>query len=286
MAEIELARAESESAKSNARGSCLTADVAEREANRLLKLQKSGAVSEEAVDRAVTDASARRAGCDAAVASTGVSSLRLQVIRARLDRTRLIAPFDGVVAEINGELNEYVTPSTSAAGGASAIDLIDASCFYVTAPIDEVDAPRVVLGQTARVTLDAFGYREFAGFVKRIAPFVVDLASQARTVEIEVELSNASDIEDLLAGYSADVEVILETRDAAVRVPSESVLENRTIFVLAGDVIEKRDISPGISNWGWTEVIKGVRAGESVVTSIDIEGLRDGALATISNGSE
>ena len=51
-------------------------------------------------------------------------------------------------------------------------------------------------------------------------------------------------------------------------------------------MIDKRDISPGISNWGWTEVIEGVRAGESVVSSIDIEGLRDGALATISNGSE
>lgn len=281
MAEVELSRAESESAKANARGSCLTAEVAEREASRLLKIQKSGAVSEERVDRAVTDASARRASCDAAVASTKVSSSRLRLIRARLERTQLIAPFDGVVANVNGELSEYVTPSSSGIGGTSAVDLIDLSCFYVTAPIDEVDAPRVQLGQPARVTLDAFGNREFAGVVNRIAPFVVDLTAQARTVEIEVELTNAADIEELLAGYSADVEVILDTRNVPVRVPSEAVLENQYVFVIADNVIEKRTISAGISNWGWTEILKGVASGESVVTSVDVVGLTDGVLATI-----
>ena len=281
MAEVELSRAESESAKANARGSCLTAEVAEREASRLLKLQKSGAVSEERVDRAVTDASARRASCDAAVASTEVSSSRLRLIRARLERTQLVAPFDGVVANVNGELSEYVTPSSSGIGGTSAVDLIDLSCFYVTAPIDEVDAPRVQLGQPARVTLDAFGNREFAGVVNRIAPFVVDLTAQARTVEIEVELTNAVDIEELLAGYSADVEVILDTRNVPVRVPSEAVLENQYVFVMADNVIEKRTISAGISNWGWTEILKGVASGESVVTSVDVVGLTDGVLAAI-----
>ena len=73
MAEIELSKAEAESAKANARATCLTSEVAQREANRLLKLKKSGAVSEETVDRAVTDASARRASCEAAKASTAVS---------------------------------------------------------------------------------------------------------------------------------------------------------------------------------------------------------------------
>ena len=112
LAEIELSRAEAKSAKANARATCLTAEVAQREANRLLKLKKSGAVSEETVDRAVTDASARRASCDAAEASTAVSASRVNLIRTRLDRTRLVAPFDGVVATVHGELNEYLTPSS------------------------------------------------------------------------------------------------------------------------------------------------------------------------------
>ena len=281
MAEIELSQAEAASAKANARASCLTAEVAQREANRLLKLKKSGAVSEETVDRAVTDASARRASCDAAKASTTVSASRANVIRARLDRTRLIAPFNGVVAAIHGELSEYVTPSSSSVGGTPVIDLIDTSCFHVTAPIDEVDAPRVSLGQTARVTLDAFGDREFAGTVRQIAPFVLDIASQARTVEIEVELDNPTDRNELLAGYSADVEIILAARNVPVRVPSEVVLENSRLFVLDGGTIEERDVLVGLTNWRWAEIIEGVKSGESVVTSIDADGLANGVLAEI-----
>ena len=279
MAEIELSQAEAASAKANARASCLTAEVAQREANRLLKLKKSGAVSEERVDRAVTDASARRASCDAAKASTTVSASRANVIRARLDRTRLIAPFNGVVAAIHGEVGESV-------GGTPVIDLIDTSCFHVTAPIDEVDAPRVSVGQTARVTLDAFGDREFAGTVSQIAPFVLDLASQARTVEIEVELDNPTDRNELLAGYSADVEVILAARNVPVRVPSEVVLENSRLFVLNGDTIEERDVLVGITNWRWAEIIEGVKSGESVVTSIDADGLANGVLAEIQSEEE
>ena len=279
MAEIELSQAEAASAKANARASCLTAEVAQREANRLLKLKKSGAVSEETVDRTVTDASARRASCDAAKASTTVSASRANVIRARLDRTRLIAPFNGVVAAIHGEVGESV-------GGTPVIDLIDTSCFHVTAPIDEVDAPRVSVGQTARVTLDAFGDREFAGTVSQIAPFVLDLASQARTVEIEVEFDNPTDRNELLAGYSADVEVILTARNVPVRVPSEVVLENSRLFVLNGDTIEERDVLVGITNWRWAEIIEGVKSGESVVTSIDADGLATGALAEIMSEEE
>ena len=286
MAEIELSQAEAKSAKANARATCLTAEVAQREANRLLKLRKSGAVSEETVDRAVTDASARRASCDAAKASTAVSISRANVTRARLDRTRLIAPFDGVIADIHGELSEYVTPSSPSVGGTPVIDLLDTSCFHVTAPIDEVDAPRVSLGQTARVTLDAFGDREFAGTVSQIAPFVLDLASQARTVEIEVELDDPTDREELLAGYSADVEIILTSRNVPVRVPSEVVLENSRLFVLDGNTIEERDVLVGISNWVWAEIIEGVKAGEAVVTSVDADGLENGALAEIQSEEE
>ena len=286
MAEIELSQAEAKSAKANARAACLTAEVAQREANRLLKLRKSGAVSEETVDRSVTDASARRASCDAAKASTAVSISRANVIRARLDRTRLIAPFDGVIADIHGELSEYVTPSSPSVGGTPVIDLLDTSCFHVTAPIDEVDAPRVSLGQTARVTLDAFGDREFAGTVSQIAPFVLDLASQARTVEIEVELDDPTDREELLAGYSADVEIILTSRNVPVRVPSEVVLENSRLFVLDGNTIEERDVLVGISNWVWAEIIEGVKAGEAVVTSVDADGLENGALAEIQSEEE
>ena len=105
-----------------------------------------------------------------------------------MERTLLRAPFDGIVAEINGELGEFVTPSPVGIPTPPAVDVVDTSCIYVTAPIDEVDAPRIREGMQARVTLDAFRDRSFPARVRRVAPYVLDLEKQARTVEIEAEL--------------------------------------------------------------------------------------------------
>ena len=70
-------------------------------------------------------------------------------------RTVLVAPFDGTVAKIVGEVGEYSTPSPPGVATPPAIDLIDESCLYVKAPMDEVDAPKIKVGQPVRITLDA-----------------------------------------------------------------------------------------------------------------------------------
>ncbi len=280
-ADVALNESESEATMANARAACLQADEAQRDANRLVKLRKSGAVSEGAVDKAVTEAKARKADCESTNAMAKVSAARTDAARARLERTQLIAPFDGVVAEINGELNEYVTPSPPGIATPPAVDLIDNSCFYVAAPIDEVDAPEIAIGKPARMSLDAFGERRFPGTVRRIAAYVLDLEKQARTVEVEVEFSNAEDIKQLLAGYSADVEIILNAHADTLRIPTEAILEGNTVYVFIPDdeLLEERTIEIGMSNWDWTEVTSGLKQGELVVTSVDREGVEDGAYA-------
>ncbi|MBN2419298.1 MAG: efflux RND transporter periplasmic adaptor subunit, partial [Deltaproteobacteria bacterium] len=205
LAELSLARSEANAAKARSTAACLQAEVSEREAERLKNLRKIGAASEEQTDKAVTLAKALRADCEAAKASALMSESRIRVVEANLDRTRLKAPFDGIIAEITGELNEYLTPSPPGIPTPPAVDLIDDSCFYVTAPIDEVDAPSVQTGLEARITLDAFRGTYFPGVVSRIAPYVMDMEKQARTVDVDVTFSNIDDIKNMLAGYSADV---------------------------------------------------------------------------------
>lgn len=92
-----------------------------------------------------------------------IAAASLEMNRALLAQTRLHAPFAGIVAEINGEVGEYVTPSPPGIPMPPAVDLIDYSCLYVRAPIDEVDAGRLQTGLRARITLDAFGGRHFEG---------------------------------------------------------------------------------------------------------------------------
>ncbi|MDJ0929028.1 MAG: efflux RND transporter periplasmic adaptor subunit, partial [Gammaproteobacteria bacterium] len=160
-AELLLAQRDALAARRRADEACVRADVAQREAERLTSLLKRGLSSEEETDRAEGDARAKSAGCKAAREAARVNDAKVEVAEARLERTILRAPFDGVIAEINGELGEYVTPSPVGIPTPPTVDLIDDSCLYISAPIDEVDAPLVRAGQTAAITMDAFPAQRF-----------------------------------------------------------------------------------------------------------------------------
>ncbi len=287
IAQSTLAESEAVTAKSRAKAACLEAEVAQREANRQVKLRKTGAASEEQADRAVTRAKALKANYEASKAMVHTSRARVGVARANLARTRLTAPFDGVIAEITGELYEYVTPSPIGVATPPAVDIIDASCFYVTAPIDEVDAAAITKGMPARVNLDAFGEQYFTGRVRRIAAYVLDREKQARTVDVEVEFTRSEDLSRLLAGYSADVEIILDVRADALRIPTQAILDGKRVYVYLPDqeIIGERRIEPGLSNWDFTEVVSGLQPGELVVINVDRAEIRDGAHAVVTGGN-
>lgn len=280
-AQLVLSEREVAVAEAKANAVCLSADEAGRQAHRAEILFKQRIVSEEHTDQAVTKAKSLRAECTAARASVEMRQAQVEVARVNLSRTRLIAPFDGVIAEIEGELNEYITPSPVGVLTPPAVDLIENSCYYVSAPIDEVDAAEVRVGMEVRITLDAFRNRSFSGQVRRIAPYVLDLEKQARTVEIEVSFDNREAFSELLAGYSADVEVVIDVRQNSLKIPTEAVMEEASVFVFSpGDHhVQKRTISTGLSNWAATEVVNGLAEGELIVVNVDKPGLEDGVEA-------
>ncbi len=279
-AQLELGERDARASRSQARQACVTADVAKRDAERLKMLRAERLASEEAADQAQGKAEASAAGCAAAQDATRVADSRIDVTRAQLRRTQLRAPFGGVIAEINGEIGEFVTPSPVGIPTPPTVDLIDPTCLYISAPIDEVDAPRVKEGLPARISLDAFPGRKFPGHVRRVAPYVLDREKQARTVEIEAEFENPEGT-GLLTGYSADVEVILAEQADALRVPSSVILPDHKVYVFdaATGKLAARPVETGIANWEFTEIVRGLTAGERVVSSIDREGVRDGAAA-------
>lgn len=285
-AELELTERDAAATAARREEVCVAAEVARRESDRLVRLQRDRLVSAEQADRARGEADSRQAACRAAREQIRVAQARVDAARARLERTLLRAPFDGTVAEINGEVGEFVTPSPVGIPTPPAVDVVDNSCIYITAPIDEVDAPRVQVGMPARVTLDAFKDRSFEARVRRVAPYVLDLEKQARTVEVEAELVDASNAA-LLPGYSADVEVIVAEQQDVLRVPTRALVEGGSVYVLDGGIARLRTVETGIGNWQYTEVRNGLANGEKVVVTVDREGLADGVecVETGENGS-
>ncbi|HSN73118.1 MAG TPA: efflux RND transporter periplasmic adaptor subunit [Steroidobacteraceae bacterium] len=273
--QLDLAMRDVVAARARAEEACVSARVARRESDRLAAVLERGLVSIDAAERADGEAEAREAACRAAQQSVSVAEARVDAARAAIERTRLRAPFEGIVAELNGKVGEFVTPSPVGIPTPPAVDLVDTGCLYVTAPIDEVDAPRIREGMPARVTLDAFRGRTFPARVRRVAPYVLDIEKQARTVEVEAEIQIPEDVA-LLPGYSADLEVILDERDDVLRVPTRALIEGDNVYVLAETgLLDRRELETGLRNWEWTEVRSGIEAGDLVVLSVDREGLAD-----------
>lgn len=276
-----LAAAQLEASRKRVGEACTAADAAEREAKRQSALREQGFISTAREDQARTEADVRRAGCEAAKADVVQALARVDVVRVEQGRTTLRAPFAGTIAKIVGEIGEYSTPSPPGVPTPPAIELIDDSCLYVKAPMDEVDAPRIRAGQPVRISIDALPQKTFPGHVKRVAPFVSALEKQARTVDIEVSFDAPAAVGPLLVGYSADVEVILGVRDDVLRVPTSALGEGGRVLAIEGDRLVPRTVKTGLANWEYAEVLEGLRSGERVVTSLEREGVKAEARVTI-----
>jgi HlyD family secretion protein len=237
------------------------------------------------VDAASSEATVKAAGCRAAETDIASAQARRDTAGATLAKSVLRAPFAGIVAEVTGEQGEYSTPSPPGIPTPPAIDLIDDRCLYVSAPIDEVDAPKVRVALPARIALDAFPGRHFPGRVKRIAPYVLELEKQARTVDVEVAFSQPVEAEALLVGYSADAEIVLEAREHVLRIPTQALLPGHRVLVLQDGVLAERRVDSGLANWQYTEIRSGLTEGEQVVVSLEKDGVKAGALATAKTGS-
>jgi HlyD family secretion protein len=277
-AQNKLALTALESVRKHVAEACVPASNVEREADRQATLRAKGFVSAAAEELARADAQAKRAACDASKADVAQAQAKVSASQVELARTVLYAPFDGIVAKIVGEVGEFSTPSPPGVPTPPAIDLIDDTCMYVSAPMDEVDAPKVHAGQAVRISLDALPKQSFPGKVRRVAPFVSEVEKQARTVDVEANFDHPEAIGKLLVGYSADIEVILAERDNVVRVPTSALQEGGRVLIGGADgLLHERKIKTGVANWEYTEVLEGLNAGERVVTSLEREGVKGGA---------
>jgi HlyD family secretion protein len=280
-AHLKLAEREQDTAAAEQRRACLAAERTSRELARTTRLAEDGIISTDLLDELESAEKTAEAACDAAVANSSRAEAAVGVARTALEKMEIRAPFDGVLAEVSTEVGEYTTPSPPGLPIPPVIDVIDRTSIFISAPMDEVDSARILTGQQARVTVDSHRDRTFAAQVTRVAPYVLDIEQQNRTVEIEVELTDAEFAATLLPGTSADVEVILRTRDEVLRVPAPALMEGNRVLVFASNLLEERQVEIGLRNWDFAEIVSGLEVGELVVTSLDRVEVKAGAEARV-----
>ncbi|MEI6510610.1 MAG: efflux RND transporter periplasmic adaptor subunit [Candidatus Uhrbacteria bacterium] len=187
---------------------------------------------------------------------------------ARLQKTQVIAPIDGIVTAIAFDAGE------SASAGVTAITVLSSGTAYeVSMDVPESDVSKISVGNAAGITFDALGdARAFEGAVVKIDP-AQKLIEGVVYYEATVSLAAGQDLSLVRPGMSSNVTVRAAERADAISVPSRSVLAKdgyKYVRLQAADgTIEERTVMVGLhADGGRTEILSGLEEGEAVVVSL------------------
>lgn len=184
--------------------------------------------------------------------------------RVALEKSTIVAPYDGLIAELNLEVGQL--SQITAVIPKALIRIVDLDPRYVRAEIDEVDLSKVKLNQSARIRILAVRSEPYPAVVRKVVPFVSSIREQDRTSEIELRIDAGDEL--LPVGASADVEIIIDRHDGVLAIPARAVLGRgnaRYVYTLQGERAHRSPISLGISNYDIAEVTQGLREGERVI---------------------
>lgn len=206
----------------------------------------------------------------------------LQQAAERAGYTVITAPLTGVVTRINSKRGEYVQ------GGEIALPSAEMAMLVITATsrtwiecnVDEADINDVRLGQPATIFLGEG--KQLPARVHQISPSVRETQGDVRT--FAVKLAVTGNPARLRSGMSVDVDITVRSRKQVLSVPSFAILDEggkRYVYVLEAGKVKKKEVTRGVEGIERTEISKGLRAGESVITSLEVGGLRDGRPAKV-----
>jgi HlyD family secretion protein len=263
------------------------ADVASAQAelNRLTGANRSGnlegakagiTIAQQDLDTLMADPSASAlARAEAAVVSAEVVVKQAQ--RA-LDQATLKAPFAATIARVGlraGEVSVGSTSSTSSATNDGVVVIADLSSFHIDLPVDELDVVQIAAGQPVRIALDALPDAELTGKVTNVEPLATQTDRGTNTYNVTIEIDSSATT--LRSGMTATVQIITQRKPDAVLVPRRAVqAEGGTSYVLipkegppdlqnSRPASERRNVTLGLSNGEFIEIVSGLRAGEQVL---------------------
>ena len=230
---------------------------AKREYERAVQLKQYGLITPQSFDDATS-------AVEAAEAATSAASAQTRTAEARLAKSLLQSPIDGVVALRGVNVGDRVENMGS---GDPLFRIVDNRLLDLTVAVPSSRLESVRIGQVLEFATDSLPGRTFTGKVRFINP-AIDPASRSAKVVVEVPNPDGQ----LKGGAFVKGRVVVATRADVLQIPREALLnwnvEQQTaeVFVVRGGQADKRVVKTGTSNGVAVEVISGLQAGDQVVT--------------------
>ena len=243
----------------------LQAEVARAEAERDLARQSLTRTRELLGQKASSQSELERAE-----ATSRSTEAQYQLLKVRLDRTTVRAPFSGVAGRRLVSLGDYVTTSDP------LMTLQTVSPQRAVFQVPERYADQLKVGQQVTFRVAALPGREFSGRVDFVDPVV---RQPGRTITVKAEVPNPR--RELQSGMFIEVRLATDVRPNAVVIAEDAVLPLQGanfVWVVNGGKATRRPVELGVRTPGFVEARSGVEAGEQVVVGGQ-ERLAEGAPA-------
>jgi HlyD family secretion protein len=266
---------------------------AELSFNRSKQLYEEQTVSKSEFEQAEASYSVAKAEVDAAKYSVISTEASLKEANENLVKTSIYAPMSGTVSMLLVELGERVA-GTGMMAGTELLRVADLSRMEAQVEVNENDIPRVDLGDTATIEVDAYVDYKFRGIVTEIANSAKTTgvsADQVTNFDVKIlvlpesykELADKGNANPLRPGMSATVDILTETKQGIIAIPIQSVTTRtdttkitqtvsdediRTlVFITDGERALAKDVKTGIQDNSYIEIISGVSAGDRVISA-------------------
>ena len=256
-----LLKVDDEVAASTLRKARVNHELAKRDFERFSSLLKEGAV-------AVSSSEAMRLKLEDAEAD-------LTAARRRFDDTAIKAPFAGVVTSRLVEVGDLVQP------GMKVANMVDLSKVKIVSSIPEKQVAAIIEGMQVQVTTDVWPGKVFEAKVQSVSA----KSSRDHTYQVESVMENPLKTPFRAGMFARAAFVSREAREALL-IPRQALtgsIATPEVFVVSGGKARLRKIVAGAEYGTRVEVVQGLAAGESVVTSGQND-LADGAAVTVTKG--
>ncbi|MEQ1439949.1 efflux RND transporter periplasmic adaptor subunit [Fontimonas sp. SYSU GA230001] len=204
---------------------------------------------------------------DQAAASRDQAAATLALAQARLDKTRIVAPFAGIAGI------RLVSPGDYVAAGQDLVNLESMQSLKVDFRVDESALPRIAAGQKIEVEVDAYPRRRFEGEVYAIDPRIADAT---RSLALRARLPNPGG--ELRPGQFARIRLAVAQRQDAVVVPEQAIFprgDRLFVYVVESGSARLREVRVGQRSPGQAEIVEGLAVGETLVVT-GLQRLGDG----------
>ena len=228
--------------------------------------------AEKAYELAVNKQHAARANVSVNKAEVARARAALERAETDLRNATIVSSMDGLVLSRDVEVGDAVSSILVMGSEATLLmTLGDVGSVFVRGKVDEADVGKIAVGQPARITVESFKDRKFAGQVTRIAPLGQE-KDNVTTFEVRVSIDNPGG--ELKANMTANAEIIREEKKGVLLIPETAVVydKDRKTFVEVPDPAAERGrrrlpVQLGISNGVKAEVLtaEALKPGDKVV---------------------